>query len=107
VPKVAARQLYEEEGGGPVATALIKPLGIYPPGDLVKLRSGEVGVVMRRGSTGAAPLVATISTRQGKPSVATTQRDTSQPEFAIEGALADRASWGRILPERVYGLLDP
>jgi HD-GYP domain-containing protein (c-di-GMP phosphodiesterase class II) len=107
LPKVAARQLYEEEAGGPVATALIKPLGIYPPGDLVKLRSGEVGVVMRRGSTGAAPLVAAISTRQGKPSVSTNQRDTAQPEFAIEGALADRASWGRILPERVYGLLDP
>ncbi|MFM2066213.1 MAG: hypothetical protein RLZZ584_1122 [Pseudomonadota bacterium] len=107
VPKVAARQLYEEEAGGPVATALIKPLGIYPPGDLVKLRSGEVAVVMRRGSTGAAPLVAAISTRQGKPSVATTQRDTAQPEFAIEGALADRSAWGRILPERVYGLLDP
>jgi HD-GYP domain-containing protein (c-di-GMP phosphodiesterase class II) len=106
LPKLAARQLYEEEGGGPIAAALIKPLGVYPPGDLVKLRSGEVAVVVRRGASGIAPLVATVSNRQGKASVSTVTRDTSQAEFAIEGAVADRTSFGRILPERVYGLID-
>jgi hypothetical protein len=106
LPKLAARQLYEEEGGGTIAAALIKPLGVYPPGDLVKLRSGEVAVVVRRGASGIAPLVATVSNRQGKASVSTVTRDTSQAEFAIEGAVADRTSFGRILPERVYGLID-
>jgi HD-GYP domain-containing protein (c-di-GMP phosphodiesterase class II) len=105
-PKAAARQLFEEEAGGAVAAALIKPLGVYPPGDLVKLRSGEIGVVMRRGATGATPLVAAITSRQGKPVVTTTQRDTAQPEFAIENSLADHGAYGRVLPERVYGLLE-
>jgi HD-GYP domain-containing protein (c-di-GMP phosphodiesterase class II) len=106
VPKLAARQLYEEEAGGPIAAALIKPLGVYPPGDLVKLRSGEVAVVVRRGSSASAPLVATVSNRQGKASVSTVTRDTAQAEFAIEGAVPDRSGFGRILPERVYGLID-
>lgn len=105
-PKVAARQLFEEEAGGPVAAALIKPLGVYPPGDLVKLHSGEVAVVIRRGATAATPLVAAITSRAGKPTVATTQRDTAQAEFAIDSAVPDHGAFGRILPERVYGLLD-
>jgi HD-GYP domain-containing protein (c-di-GMP phosphodiesterase class II) len=107
VPKVAAAQLFKEEAGGPIATALIKPLGVYPPGDLVKLRSGEVGVVTRRGASGSAPTVATLTNAQGKPVVNTFTRDTSQPAYAIEGALADRTAYGRVLPERVYGLIDP
>jgi HD-GYP domain-containing protein (c-di-GMP phosphodiesterase class II) len=105
-PRVAARQLFEDEAGGPVAAALIKPLGVYPPGDLVKLRNGEMAVVIRRGATGAAPLVAAITNRLGKPVVATTQRDTAQAEFAIDSPVADHSVFGRILPERVYGLLD-
>jgi HD-GYP domain-containing protein (c-di-GMP phosphodiesterase class II) len=105
-PKAAARQLFEEEAGGPVAAALIKPLGVYPPGDLVKLRNGEVAVVIRRGATAAAPLVAAIANKLGKPVVTTTQRDTAQTEFAIDSALPDHSAFGRILPERVYGLLE-
>lgn len=105
-PKAAARQLFEEEAGGPVASALIKPLGVYPPGDLVKLRNGEVAVVIRRGATAAAPLVAAITNRLGKPTVATTQRDSAQAEFAIDSAVPDHGAFGRILPERVYGLLE-
>jgi HD-GYP domain-containing protein (c-di-GMP phosphodiesterase class II) len=105
-PKAAARQLFEEEGGGPVAMALIKPLGVYPPGDLVKLRNGEVAVVIRRGATAAAPLVAAITNKLGKAVIATTQRDTAQVEFAVDTAVADHSAYGRILPERVYGLLD-
>ncbi|MEY4748148.1 MAG: hypothetical protein RIQ60_362 [Pseudomonadota bacterium] len=106
LPKQAARQLYEDEGGGPIAAALIKPLGIYPPGDLVRLRSGEIAVVVRHGATGATPQVATLSTRHGKPSVATEMRDTSVAEFAIDGLPQDRSNYTRILPERVYGIIE-
>lgn len=104
-PQVAARQLFQQEAGGPLAGALIKAVGLYPPGDLVTLRSGEVGVVVRRGA-GPAPLVATLSDTQGRPVAQTLQRDTSQPAYAITGPLADRSAYPRVLPERVYGLIE-
>ena len=38
-PQTAARQLWLEEKGGPIAGALIKAVGLYPPGDLVTLKN--------------------------------------------------------------------
>ena len=42
---MAARQLFQEEQGGALAGALIKAVGVYPPGDLVRLKNGDIGVV--------------------------------------------------------------
>jgi HD-GYP domain-containing protein (c-di-GMP phosphodiesterase class II) len=106
-PRLAARQLYEDEGGGPLAAALIKPLGVYPPGDLVKLRNGEIGVVTRRATSSNGTLVASITNKLGKATAQTQLRDTRDAEFTIDGDLSDRGMLGRILPERVYGLIDP
>jgi HD-GYP domain-containing protein (c-di-GMP phosphodiesterase class II) len=38
----AARQMYAEAQGHPSAAAIIKEYGIYPPGNVVKLASGEL-----------------------------------------------------------------
>ena len=35
----AARQMFRDDKGGPMSSAIIKVLGIYPPGNLVKLAS--------------------------------------------------------------------
>jgi HD-GYP domain-containing protein (c-di-GMP phosphodiesterase class II) len=99
----AAKQLYREDHGGPVSSALIKEFGIYPPGDVVKLASGETGVVMRRTSQVKCPMVAAITDRAGHPTVHTAQRDTSQPEYAIVANVADKSLVARMPPERVYG----
>lgn len=106
LPQVAARQLFQQEAGGPVAAALIKALGVYPPGDLVLLRSGEAAIVTHRGSAGPAPKVAVLSDRQGRPVHTTTPRDSADAEFAITGPLLERAAFGRVLAERVYGLIE-
>lgn len=104
-PQVAARQLFQEEGGGPLAAALIKAVGVYPPGDLVTLKNGETAVVVMRSTVGNAPQVAALLTAQGKPVHGAPRRDTSRPETAIAGPLAERSRVGRVLPEAVYGLL--
>ena len=67
-----------------MATALIRAVGLYPPGSFVQLRSGEVAVVTRRPANGSAPLVATLSNRQGVPVVDTQQRNSAAPEFAVQ-----------------------
>ena len=102
-PQVAARQLFQEEKGGPMAGALIKAVGIYPPGDLVRLKNGEAAVVVRR--AGAALQVAVVLSAQGRVVTGLPRRDTSQADCAITGPLAERAGVPLLLPEQVYGLL--
>jgi len=103
--QTAMRQLFEQRPGDPLALAMIKTLGVHPPGALVRLASGEVAVVIRRPTAGTRPLVATLSDRKGQPSKATHKRDTAEPEFAIAGPLEDTKPFARIVPERVYGLV--
>lgn len=103
-PQTAARQLFQEDQGSAIAGSLIKALGIYPPGDLARLKNGEAGVVVRRVDAGLA--VALLLNAQNKPVVGGLRRDTSQPEFAVAGPLAERGAVPRVLPEQIYGLLD-
>jgi HD domain len=103
--QTAAKQLFQEEKGGPLAAGLIKALGLYPPGELVQLKSGEIAVVTHRGASATTPRVASITNSTGKPVADTTPRDTADPAHAITGVVTDRRHLPRIQPERVYGLV--
>jgi len=107
LPQVAARQLFQDEKGGPVAAALIKSLGVYPPGDFVKLKNGDSAIVVQHTTAGNAPIVAVLVDGAGRPVHGAPRRDTATPEFAIVGPLTDRSAMPRVLPEQVYGLVDP
>ena len=50
-----------------MAAALIKGLGVYPPGDFVKLRNGETAIVVQRTAAGNAPIVAVLADAGGRP----------------------------------------
>lgn len=100
----AHRDLFVDGGGGPFATALIKEFGIYPPGDFVRLKSGELAVVVRRGASAKSPQVAAITDRNGTPIVAAPRRDTASPDYVIVGPVADKRLVQRVPPERFYGL---
>ena len=101
--QVAARQLFQEDKGGLMASSLIKAIGVYPPGDLVKLKNGESGVVVRR--LGAGLEVAVLLNASGRPVVGGPRRNTGEPDMGISGPLQDRAGLPRVLPEQVFGLL--
>lgn len=103
--QAAARQLFQQEQGSPLAVGMIKAMGLYPPGDLVVLKSGEVAVVARRGAGATTPMVASLTNTAGQPIASTSPRDTARPEFAITGPAGERKGLTRILPERVYGLM--
>ena len=102
-PQEAIRHLYKEDKGGALSTAIVKEFGIYPPGDFVKLASGEMGVVVERTANAKAPIVAAITDAAGKASVRTVRRDTEHAEFAIVGTGSDKAMLRRLPPERLYG----
>jgi HD-GYP domain-containing protein (c-di-GMP phosphodiesterase class II) len=102
-PRVASAQLFQQAVGDALAVALIKSVGVNPPGTLVSLASGEVAVVIRRAPSGATPTVSTLSDRQGRPAPTSTVRQTQDPAFALAPRPVDAAAFPRILPERVYG----
>ncbi len=79
----AARLQYQSGKGGVMTAALIKEFGLYPPGCAVRLKSGEVGMVMRRGETASTPLVAVLTDRAGNLLPEPARRDTARPEYAI------------------------
>lgn len=98
----AARQMFAETRGHPAAAAIIKELGIYPPGKVVQLASGEMAMVVRRGSTAHAPVVATFTDKAGMPVVSIQRRDTSLPAYAIKGLRADASQAELLPPERLF-----
>jgi HD-GYP domain-containing protein (c-di-GMP phosphodiesterase class II) len=101
----AEREMFAEAAGDPFAAALIKEFGIYPPGDFVLLKSGEMAVVVRRGPTATTPEVAAITDRKGMPVTSSVRRDTAKPEFAIAGPAPDKSLALRVPPERLFGLV--
>jgi len=102
--QVALRELFQQDKGGQVAAAVVKEFGIYPPGDFVKLKSGEHAVVVRRSASASTPMAASITDRSGMPMVNTIVRDTAKPEYAIVSIVGDKSAVLRMPPERLYGL---
>lgn len=86
----AARAVYLDESQQPdeAGAALIKAIGLYPPGSLVRLASGEEGMVLKRGHSANEPMVASLVGRSGTPLTAPVLRDTRLPAQAITASLA-------------------
>ena len=93
MPVTAAMQAsyYDEEHQVDEAgAALVKTLGVYPPGAFVRLATQEVAVVLRRGGTATTPRVAVVVNRDGMPTGEMIPRDTAQAAWRITGAVAYR-----------------
>lgn len=84
-----------------VGSAVIKSLGMYPPGSYVKLVSGEVAVVTRRGIKANEPVVASLVGRDGRPLAAATPRDTAERGHAVAGIVRPAEVRGPVPPVRV------
>lgn len=86
----AARAVYLDELGQPdeAGAALIKVVGLYPPGSIVRLANGEVGIVCKRGFSANEPLVAALIGKSGSPLSAPVPRDTRLASQAIAASLA-------------------
>ncbi|PIQ51478.1 MAG: phosphohydrolase [Comamonadaceae bacterium CG12_big_fil_rev_8_21_14_0_65_59_15] len=101
----AIRQLYREDQGGPMSTAIVKQFGIYPPGDYVELATGERGIVVERTDNARASIVAVITDATGRLVTKTERRDSSQPGCSIVGNVVDKVLLKRLPPERFYGFV--
>jgi HD-GYP domain-containing protein (c-di-GMP phosphodiesterase class II) len=86
----AAKAAYLDEHQQPdeAGSAIIKATGLYPPGCLVRLRSGEVAVVLRRGRQASAPVVARVVNAAGQAVAQPALRDTRVTAYAVTGGVA-------------------
>lgn len=84
----AMREMLVEQGSKTdlqLTQLMIKALGVFPPGALVQLATGEVAVVLERRANSAQPIVAAFLKPDGLTLLAPARRDTAKPEFAIKG----------------------
>lgn len=84
--RMALRNIFLERGkqvDEALATLLIKELGVYPPGTLVRLANDEIGVVLHRGGDAAHPQVSRLMTAEGYRASVAVVRDTHAAEFQI------------------------
>jgi hypothetical protein len=98
----AAKSLYTGCAGHPFAALLVKEFGLYPPGTLVKLASGETAVAVRRGATGNTPVVKAVMNRLGDPLGTPVRRDSSVAEHAITGLVPPQALRVQLSPHQLY-----
>jgi HD-GYP domain-containing protein (c-di-GMP phosphodiesterase class II) len=107
LPNFAAREIFVSEGDGgqnPIATILIKEIGIYPPGSFVKLANGETAIVVRRGEAANSPVVAALSSGSGIPYVDPVERHTGRSkDFSITSALSRDKIMVQINMPRMWG----
>ncbi len=102
----AARAFFLQGGGAsyPVAAAIIKETGIYPPGSYVKLANGEVSVVVRRGESASAPTVYSLTNPQGIAFTEPVRRDTRMDKFKVVGPVAQANVLVRFDRTRLFSL---
>ncbi|MDB5801686.1 MAG: hypothetical protein JWL63_2625 [Rhodocyclales bacterium] len=67
----------------PFPAMLVKEVGIYPPGTLVKLANDETGVVFKRGATAKTPVVKVLLSAKGLPQIESALRDTADAACAV------------------------
>ena len=106
-PVQAARQACLGPDGKPdaIGSALLKALGLYPPGSFVLLASGEQGVVVMRGRSPSQPIVASLIASTGMPMGEPTLRDTADPRWQVRGPVAVAAMKVRPIHAKVLALI--
>jgi len=102
----AAKAAYLDENNRPdeAGSAIIKAIGLYPPGSLVRLRSGEVAVVLRRGRHPTQPVVAGIVNPAGNAIAEPVLRNTRLQPHEVTGGVAAHEVKVRLNVERLLKL---
>lgn len=103
----ATRVAYVElsdNGRNPLPAILVKEIGIYPPGTLVKLANGETGVVQKRGPAANTPVVAILNNAHGVPMLKPVIRATAiDPNFRITAVMAREKALAGLNFAQIWG----
>lgn len=89
-PNTALRDLYTklaQQLDPGIVNTMIRVVGIYPVGTLVRLKTAEIAVVTGPGNGPDTPAVHAVTARSGMQLEVASHRKTHLSEFAIEGVL--------------------
>ena len=101
----AGRQMFMQDPGHPMTAALVKEFGIYPPGCYVRLASGELAIVVARGATITAPVVACLTNARGMPLLQPERRHTDNLVNAVKRVVVEREAPVRLPLDRLAALV--
>jgi len=104
---LAGRQMFMQDPGHPMTAALVKEFGIYPPGCHVRLASGELAVVVARGRSITAPVVACLTNASGATLPVPVRRDTSLRAHAVAGVVGEGSVSLKMPLDRLLAALAP
>lgn len=107
LPSTVLREIFLERGksiDSTLAAYFIKVLGIYPPGTMVRLNNGEIGVVSRKGDGPLTPIVHALVGPRGIALSIPVRRDTACEPFTIKEALHVNQADIRFSMHQVWGV---
>ena len=98
-PLQAAREVCLSPSGRPneIGAALLKALGVHPPGSIVELTQGELAIVHSRGVATSAPRVVILINAEGAPVINLALRDSGDKRYAIASGI--RPATFRMTPQ--------
>lgn len=88
VTQTALRDIYlQKDAGldGELIQNMIREIGIFPPGSIVRLKSGELAVIKQRTHKAADAVAYTVYDQRGMPLLEPMRRETSNPAYEIVG----------------------
>jgi len=94
--EAALREMLVSQGKGldtELAARLVREVGLYPPGSVVELNNGEIGVVIKHTLDARHPVVRVVKSSQGRPLPEYPKRLTSKQPFGVKAAV-NRARLG-------------
>jgi HD-GYP domain-containing protein (c-di-GMP phosphodiesterase class II) len=97
----AGRDLFLQDSQHPMAAAVVKEFGVYPPGCFVQLQCGEVGIVIKRGANANTPVVAALTNRSGDALMEPARRCTDHRGYGVVGVVPESALRVRVSPEKL------
>jgi HD-GYP domain-containing protein (c-di-GMP phosphodiesterase class II) len=82
---------------------IVKMMGIYPPGNLVRLANGDIAAVVGRSEEPKTPKVCSICNRAGASYQPPVPRDTANAEFAVVDVISADEVKVPMRPAQLFG----
>jgi hypothetical protein len=86
-----------------ISAQLLRSMGLYPPGTLVRLANGESACITRRGRGGVARFATSFLDSRGRLMQPPRERPLERQTYALRGFLAPEPSWPAVNWKLVWG----
>lgn len=104
--RYALQEIFGRERGrldSQIATLLLRRVGLFPPGTLVRLANRESACVTRRGRGGAVRFVVSFMDARGRPLDPPRERDITARANHLRSVLEMEPAWPRIEWKHLWG----